>query len=88
MRFAYGLGRAHTNWQRNFSTLCAEPKSDTITDDIGGSKITSPHSSMPTSQRLKILRGLTPYEAICKAWADEPDSFKYDPIHLTSGLNT
>lgn len=40
------------------------------------------------AKRLKTLRGLTPYEAICKAWADEPDRFRLDPIHLTSGLNT
>jgi hypothetical protein len=40
------------------------------------------------AKRLKTLRGLTPYEAICKAWADEPDRFKIDPVHLTSGLNT
>ncbi|MDI3469983.1 MAG: Mobile element protein [Pseudolabrys sp.] len=40
------------------------------------------------AKRLKTLRGLTPYEAICKAWADQPDRFRYDPIHLTSGLNT
>jgi transposase InsO family protein len=39
------------------------------------------------AKRLKTLQGLTPYEAICKAWADEPDRFRYDPIHLTSGLN-
>ncbi|CAA9489033.1 MAG: Mobile element protein [uncultured Sphingomonadaceae bacterium] len=40
------------------------------------------------AKRLKTLRGLTPYEAICKAWADEPSRFRYDPTHLTSGLNT
>ena len=40
------------------------------------------------AKRLKTLRGLTPYETICKAWADEPDRFRYDPTHLTSGLNT
>ena len=40
------------------------------------------------AKRLKTLRGLTPYETICKAWADEPDRFRYVPIHLTSGLNT
>jgi transposase InsO family protein len=39
------------------------------------------------AKRLKALRGLTPYEAICKAWADKPDRFKYDPTHFTSGLN-
>jgi transposase InsO family protein len=40
------------------------------------------------ARRLKTLRGLTPYEAICKVWADEPDRFRIDPLHLTSGLNT
>lgn len=40
------------------------------------------------AKRLKTLRGLTPYEFICKAWADEPDRFRYDPTHLTAGLNT
>jgi transposase InsO family protein len=40
------------------------------------------------AKRLKTLKGLTPYEAICKAWADQPDRFRYDPTHLTSGLNT
>lgn len=40
------------------------------------------------ARRLKTLRGLTPYEAICKAWVDEPSRFRLDPVHLTSGLNT
>jgi transposase InsO family protein len=40
------------------------------------------------AKRLKTLRGLTPYEAICKAWAEEPNRFKLDPVHLTSGLNS
>jgi len=40
------------------------------------------------AKRLKTLQGLTPYEAICKAWADSPERFRYDPIHLTSRLNT
>src|SRR5258708_31588697 len=39
------------------------------------------------AKRLKTLRGLTPYEHICKAWADQPRRFRYDPTHLTSGLN-
>jgi transposase InsO family protein len=39
------------------------------------------------AKRLKTLHGLTPYEAICKVWADEPDRFRDDPTHLTSGLN-
>jgi transposase InsO family protein len=40
------------------------------------------------AKRLKTLRGLTPHEAICKAWADKPASFRYDPTYFTSGLNT
>ena len=36
------------------------------------------------AKRLKTLRGLTPYEAICKAWSDDPHRFRIDP----SGLNT
>jgi len=40
------------------------------------------------AKRLKTLYGLTPFEAICKAWADEQHRFRRDPIHLTSGLNT
>ena len=40
------------------------------------------------AKRLKTLRGLTPYEAVCKAWTEEPDRFRLDPVHLTSGLNT
>ena len=40
------------------------------------------------ARRLKTLRGLTPYEHICKAWADQPYRFRYDPTLLTSGLNT
>lgn len=40
------------------------------------------------ARRLKTLRGLTPYEAICTAWANEPHRFRIDPVHLTSGLNT
>ena len=40
------------------------------------------------AKRLKTLRSLTPYQRICDAGADEPDRFRYDPTHLTSGLNT
>jgi len=39
------------------------------------------------AKRLKTLRGLTPYEAICKAWTKEPNRFKLDPIHQMPGLN-
>ena len=38
-------------------------------------------------RRLKTLRGLTPYEAICKAWTDEPSRFIQDPHHQIPGPN-
>jgi transposase InsO family protein len=40
------------------------------------------------ARRLKTLRGLTPYEAICKLWTHDPDRFTLDPIHQMPGLNT
>ncbi len=40
-----------------------------------------------TDNRLKTLRGLTPYEAICKLWTHDPDRFTLDPIHQMPGLN-
>lgn len=40
------------------------------------------------ARRLKTLRGLTPYEAICKLWIHDPDRFTLDPIHQMPGLNT
>jgi hypothetical protein len=38
-------------------------------------------------RRLKTLKGLTPYEFICKRWALEPERFRLDPIHQIPGLN-
>jgi transposase InsO family protein len=40
------------------------------------------------ARRLKRLRGLTAYEFICKAWADEPKRFTRNPHHQMPGLNT
>lgn len=40
------------------------------------------------AKRLKTLNRLTPYEAICKAWADEPNRFIREPTQLISGPNT
>jgi len=40
------------------------------------------------AKRLKTLRGLTPYEFICKRWTENPDQFRLDPIHHKLGLNT
>jgi hypothetical protein len=39
------------------------------------------------ARRLKALRGLTPYEFVCKTWADEPHRFTRDPTHDTVGPN-
>ena len=39
------------------------------------------------ARRLKMLRGLTPYEAICKTWTEQPARFRVNPIHLTPGPN-
>ncbi|MEM9628708.1 MAG: IS481 family transposase [Pseudomonadota bacterium] len=39
------------------------------------------------AKRLKTLKGLTPYEFICKAWTDEPERFITDPTNYTLGLN-
>ena len=39
------------------------------------------------ARRLKTLKGLTPYEAICKAWTKEPARFKFDPLQQMPGLN-
>ena len=40
------------------------------------------------ARRLKTLKGLTPYEYICKVWTTEPLQFNLDPIHQMPGLNT
>ena len=40
------------------------------------------------ARRLKTLKGLTPYEYICKTWSKEPERFTLDPHHRMPGLNT
>ncbi len=39
-------------------------------------------------RRLKTLKGLTPYELICKQWTKEPERFIVSSIHQMPGLNT
>jgi transposase len=39
-------------------------------------------------RRLKTLKGLTPYEYVCKIWTTEPDRFTLNPIHQMPGLNS
>ena len=38
-------------------------------------------------RRLKTLKGLTPYEFICKQWTIEPERFTLNPIHQMPGWN-
>src|SRR3954447_11836295 len=38
------------------------------------------------ARRLKTLKGLTPYEFICKRWTLEPERFRLDPLHQMPGL--
>lgn len=40
------------------------------------------------AKRLKMLRGLTPYEFIVRTWIEKPKLFHAQPTHLTSGLYT
>jgi transposase InsO family protein len=40
------------------------------------------------AKRLKTLKGLTPYEYICKRWTENPDQFRLNPIHHKLGPNT
>jgi transposase InsO family protein len=40
------------------------------------------------ARRLKTLKGLTPYEYICKIWTEDPKRFKLDPLQQMPGLNT
>jgi transposase InsO family protein len=40
------------------------------------------------ARRLKTLKGLTPYEYICKIWTAEPERFRLNPIHQMPGLYT
>ena len=39
------------------------------------------------ARRLKTLKGLTPYEYICKIWATNPDRFNISPYQHTAGPN-
>ncbi|MGH8455198.1 MAG: integrase core domain-containing protein, partial [Nevskiales bacterium] len=39
-------------------------------------------------KRLKTLKGLTPYEYICKIWTTQPERFTINPFHYNVGLNS
>ena len=40
------------------------------------------------ARRLKTLKGLTPYEFVCKAWTSQPQQFKLNPLQQMPGLNS
>lgn len=37
-------------------------------------------------RRLKTLKGLTPYEYVCKIWKNDPKRFMIKPTHQMMGL--
>ena len=39
------------------------------------------------ARRLKTLKGLTPYEFICRLWTNEPKRFTLNPLQQMPGLN-
>ena len=39
-------------------------------------------------RRLKTLKGLTPYEFICKQWTNQPKRFTLNPLQQMPGPNT
>jgi hypothetical protein len=39
-------------------------------------------------KRLKTLKGLTPYEFICKTWTNQPERSKLNPLHEMPGLKS
>ena len=40
------------------------------------------------AKRLKTLKGLTPYEFICRVWTKEPQRFTLNPLQQMPGLNS
>ena len=39
------------------------------------------------ARRLKTIRGLAPYKATCRTWADKPSRFIHNPHHQNPGPN-
>lgn len=48
---------------------------------------TSKFAYVELHEKAIWLKGLTPYEFICKKWAAEPTRFRLDPTHQMPGLN-
>ena len=40
------------------------------------------------AKRLKTLKGLTPYEFMCKSWHSQPELFNANPLQQMPGLNS
>ena len=60
-----------------------------ITTSFRGATLSKPFiMAYNFAKRLKTLKGLTPYEYVCKIWTQDPERFKLNPIHHTPGLNT
>jgi len=53
-----------------------------------GAQLTDFVTAYNFGRRPKTLKGLTPYEFICKAWIKEPERFGLDPLQKMPGLNT
>ncbi|MDB3929900.1 integrase core domain-containing protein [Paracoccaceae bacterium] len=49
------------------------------------SNFTAPYNF---ARQLKMLKGLTPHEYICKIWTSELEKFIVKSIYQMSGLNT
>jgi len=72
--------------------LCHPEPLDTTTPHISNYQLTA-HlhdfiNAYNYGRRLKTLRGLTPYEYICKCWTSEPQRFTLNPHHQILGPNT
>ena len=44
-------------------------------------------SAYDVARRLETLRGLTPFDVMCKTRTTQPYRFGLDPIHQMPGLN-
>ncbi len=58
-----------------------------VTHDQLRSHLTDFVNAYNFGRRLKTLKGLTPYETICRTWTKEPQRFTLNPLHQMPGLN-
>jgi hypothetical protein len=50
-------------------------------------KCMNPFGCLIAERRLKTLKGLTPYEYICKCWTSQPERFNLNPLQKMPRLN-